>query len=122
MKLLLTTFLLVIAAINTNVSKALNEGDSKKLAGYFYEKVELSILEEEENYSRIQAEQVIKKFFSKYPVVNYETVHMGNAKDGSAFEIGSLVTKSATFRTYFLLKGNGKAQKIHQFRIEESEE
>lgn len=52
-------------------------------------------------------------------MIKYESVHVGNAEDGSAFEIGNLVTKGATYRTYFLLKGKGSSQEIHHFRIED---
>lgn len=118
-KLFIASLLLIVATINGDVSTSLNAGDAKVLSGYFHWSVELSILEEESIYSRTQAEQILKKFFKEHPVVKYESVHMGNSEDGSAFEIGSLVTKSGTYRTYFLLKGNGAKQEIHQFRIED---
>ena len=118
-KLFITSLLLIVATISGDVSASLNAGNAKTLSSYFHVSVELSILDEESVYSKTQAEQILKKFFKEHPVVKYESVHVGNAKDGSAFEIGNLVTKSATYRTYFLLKGNGSAQEIHQFRIED---
>jgi hypothetical protein len=119
MKLFITSLLLIVATISGDVSASLNTGDAKVLSSYFHGSVELSILDEESVYSKTQAEQILKKFFKAHPVTKYESVHVGNAKDGSAFEIGNLVTKGATYRTYFLLKGNGSEQKIHQFRIED---
>ena len=119
MNLFVTSLLLIIATISGDVSAALNKGDAKSLSSYFHSSIELSILDEESVYSNTQAEQILKKFFKEHPVTKYESVHVGNAKDGSAFEIGNLVTKGVTYRTYFLLKGNGKAQEIHQFRIED---
>jgi len=119
MKLFITSLLLIVATISSDVSASLNSGDAKSLSSYFHWSVELSILDEESVYSKTQAEQILKKFFKEHPVVKYESVHVGNAKDGSAFEIGNLVTKGATYRTYFLLKGNGSEQEIHQFRIED---
>ena len=119
MKIFITSLLLIVATINGDVSTSLNTGNAKSLSSYFHWSVELSILEVESVYSKTQAEQILKKFFKEHPVVKYEAVHMGNAKDGSAFEIGNLVTKGATYRTYFLLKGSGSKQEIHQFRIED---
>jgi hypothetical protein len=119
MKLFITSLLLIIATISGDVSSSLNTGNAKGLSSYFHWTVELSILDEESVYSKTQAEQILKKFFKEHPVIKYESVHVGNAEDGSAFEIGNLVTKGATYRTYFLLKGKGSSQEIHHFRIED---
>lgn len=111
--------LLTIATISGDVTKALSAGNAKALAIHFNDNVDLTILDDEDVYSKIQAEQIVKRFFSSHPVQKYEVVHVGNAKDGSAFEIGKLTSKGKVYRTYYLLKGNGEKQKIHQFRIED---
>ena len=118
-KLFIASLLFVVPTITGDVSRSLNSGDAKVLSSFFHWTVELSVLDEESVYSKTQAEQILKKFFKEHPVVKYESVHLGNAKDGSAFEIGNLITKNATYRTYLLLKGSGSEQKVHQFRIED---
>lgn len=121
-KILITGILLAIAAVSGNVSKALSSGDAELLGSQFNETVDLTILDDEGVYSNTQAKQILKEFFSSHPVVGYKVVHVGNAKDGSAYEIGKLSTKTKVYRTYFVLKGEGKKQKIHQFRIEDDNE
>lgn len=121
-KLFITCLLATALGISTQVSKALNSGDGAALAKEFHWSVELSILEEESVYSRTQAEQIMKKFFNAHPVVKYTTVHKGSSNDGAKFEIGTLSTKgNVSYRTYFLMKGKGNKQQIHQFRIESDE-
>lgn len=121
-KTIILTLFLTVAAISSDISKALTTGDAKKLAANFNESVDLTILDDEGVYSKIQAEQIIKKFFNAHPIQKYEVVHVGNSKDGSAFEIGKLSSKTKVYRTYYVLKGNGAQQKIHQFRIEDDNE
>jgi hypothetical protein len=111
--------LIALAPINLEVGKTLNIGDAKSLVAFFPSNIDLTIKNEEGIYTKIQAEQILKKFFTAHPVVKYTVVHVGSAKDGSSFEIGKLQTQSGTYRTYFLLKGKGDNQKIHQFRIED---
>lgn len=122
LKTLFATLLLTLMAVNSEISKAIQNNDAKTLATFFNTTVELDMLGEEGNYSKTQAEQIIKKFFTTYPVSSYKVIHTGNAKDGSSFEIGTVVSKGSEFRTYLLLKGTGAAQKIFQFRVEAENE
>ena len=121
-KILITAVLLSLTTGNVEIHEALNTGNSQKLSTLFAESIDLTILDEEDTYSKKQAEQIIKKFFTNHTIVRYEVVHVGSAKDGSFFEIGKLHTKKKNYRTYFVLKGKQKNQKIHQFRIEDDNE
>lgn len=121
-KVILTSLLIVLAPLNSEVARSIQNGDSKTLANLFSSNIELTIQKNEGTYSKIQAEQIVKKFFTTHPVIKYSTVHQGNAKDGSSFEIGKLQTKAGSFRTYFLVKGDGVNQKVHQLRIEDDNE
>ena len=59
-KTIILTLLLTVAAISSDISKALNTGDAKNLAANFHETVDLTILDDEGMYSKIQAEQIRK--------------------------------------------------------------
>ncbi len=121
-KILITAVLLTLTMGNSDIHKALNTGSPQKLSAFFAESIDLTILDEEDVYSKKQAEQIIKKFFTNHVISSYEVVHTGSAKDGSFFEIGILHTKKKNYRTYFVLKGKLENQKIHQFRIEDDNE
>ena len=121
-KIIFASLLFISVSITGEIVKSIGIGDAKSLASYFNNTVDLIIKSEEGTYSKIQAEQIVKKFFTTHPVVKYTMVHTGKAKDGSSFEIGKLQTKAGIYRTYFLLKTEGNSQKIHQFRIEDDNE
>lgn len=119
---LLLSAIISMSVLNTDVAKSINAGDAKMLASFFSPNIDLTIKHEEGIYTKIQAEQILKKFFASHQVVKYTALHVGEAKDKTSFEIGKLQTQAGNYRTYFLLKGKGADQKIHQFRIEDDNE
>lgn len=104
------------AAIPTGVKDAMKNGNAKELAKFFDKNVELSLLGEENVYSKAQAEQVIKAFFEKNPINNF-TVLFEGGKDASQYAIGKIISGKHTFRFNILVKD----QKILQLRIAEDE-
>jgi len=84
---------------------------------YFNQNVELVVLENDNVYSKAQAQQIVNKFFSSNPPESFTVIHQGG-KEGAQYVIGNLVTGKGTYRVYFLLKKNGGKDYIHQLRIE----
>ena len=110
---LLSSFVFSINGMPVALTTALKKGNYKEIAKSFDETVELEILGQEGIYSKIQAEQVLKTFFSKNMPIDFLTVHEGG-KDSALYAIGKLSTKNGNFRVNFLFK----SQKILQLRIE----
>lgn len=102
------------------VVSSLQTGNAKTLAGYFNQNVELVILENDNIYSKAQAEQIVGNFFSKYQPVRFTELH-SRGKEGAHYVIGNLTTRQETFRVYFLMKKTGGKDIIHQLRIEKQE-
>jgi len=75
------------------------------------------ILDNEDVYSKSQAELIMKDFFSKYPPAEFVIVHEGG-REASRYAIGRLVTEKTVFRLYFLLQKLEDNFFIHQMRIE----
>ncbi len=96
-------------------------GNAAELAKFFHDNVELIILDKEDVYSRSQAEQIIRKFFSEHPPKDFEIIFKGG-KENSRYAIGSLKAPGKKFRVYFLMKKQNGSPYIHQLRIEEEEE
>jgi hypothetical protein len=96
---------------------AFKAGNSKELSKYFNSNLELVIVDNENVYSKPQAEQIIKDFFMKHIPKNFTILHEGG-KEESRYAIGNLVTNNGIFRVYFLLKHKDNMQLIHQLRIE----
>jgi hypothetical protein len=96
-------------------------GNAAELSKFFHDKVELIILDKEDVYSRSQAEQIIRKFFSEHKPRAFKIIFEGG-KENSRYAIGSLQTQGNIYRVYFLMKKRDGSPYIHQLRIEQEEE
>lgn len=86
------------------ISKTLRIGNSRELAFYFNDVVELKIDGEKQNYSSVQAEAIMKNFFVKYPPVGFVKIHKGSSKEGLSYVLGKYSHKKGTHRVYMLIK------------------
>jgi hypothetical protein len=116
----LFTFVSILASAQVQVPdeilQSLKTGDSKTLSEYFNQNVEMVVLENDNVYSKAQAEQIINKFFSNNSPESFSIMHKGGKEDAQ-YVIGNLATNRGNFRVYFLLKKNNGKDYIHQFRI-----
>jgi hypothetical protein len=104
--------------IPQGVIDALRNGNTTALSGYFSTSIELAILDQEDIYSKQQAELIIKDFFAKHVPSSFTILHRGG-KEGSQYAIGNLVTSSGTFRVTIWIKMTQNKPYIHQLRFEE---
>lgn len=101
-----------------DIANALRSGDSKSVSRYFGNTVDLTIISQEEVYSKVQAEQVLKDFFARNPPRSFALIHKGESKEGARYAIGTLVTaQGATYRTYFFIKQQGNIATIQELRF-----
>jgi len=100
------------------VIDALRTGNTTVLSGYFDTSIELAILNQEDIYSKQQAELIMKDFFAKHVPSSFTILHKGG-KEGSQYAIGNLVTSSGTFRVTLWIKMTQNKPYIHQLRFEE---
>ncbi len=107
--------------IPKDISIAFKVGNAKELAHFFNSTIELVILDKEDVYSKIQAEQILDNFFADHYPKSFKVIHQGG-KGESQFAIGKLVTFNGTFRVYLLLKDKNESPFIHQLRIENENE
>jgi len=109
-----------VVKIPDEIISSLNSGNAKVLASYFNQNIELVILEEDNVYSKAQAEQIVTSFFARYQPEKFTIIHKGGP-EGAHYVIGKLVTKQETFRVYFLLKKTADKEIIHQLRIDKQD-
>lgn len=107
--LLLTLFLTCVfisygQSTTENVRLALNAGSAKELIKYFNEVTEVKIDDKGANYSKIQAESILKDFFQQNQVDNFDYIHKGSSPEGLKYNIGMYNAKTGTFRVVVLLK------------------
>jgi hypothetical protein len=96
---------------------AFKAGNAAKIAAYFSENVDLSILESENLYSRSQAEQILKNFFVNHKPIDFTIVHKGKSGQSEYF-IGELTCSDAIFRVTLNSKSDGSAREITALTIE----
>lgn len=106
-----------VAQNTDEIIASLKSGNSKTLSQFFNPNVELVVLENDNVYSKAQAEQIVGHFFESNRPESFTLMHQGG-KEGAKYVIGNLKTANGTFRVYFLLKKNGGKDYIHQLRIE----
>jgi hypothetical protein len=88
-----------------DIGNAIRSGDAKAVSRYFGNTVDLTILNQEEVYSKVQAEQILREFFNKNTPRTFTVIHKGESKEGARYAIGSLLTtQGTTYRVYFYLK------------------
>jgi hypothetical protein len=118
--ILLLLYLPLVAQdeIPNDIILSLNSGNTKLLSEYFNQNVGLAILDNDNVYSKAQAQQIVGKFFSMCQPEKFEIIHKSPGKEGSKYVIGTLSTKQGKFRVSFLLKQDKGKLYIHQLRIE----
>ena len=102
-----------------DIENAMALGNAKLLANYMSTSIEIEINGQEGIYSKSQAEQVLNKFFYKYPPRSFSLSHKGNSAAGARFAVGDYVTgKEHTFRVTIFLKKIGEQYLIQEIEFE----
>ena len=126
MKTLLGILMVMVPSIFLDLSEdialAIRSGNANSVSAYFADKVDMKVLDQENIYSKAQAESILKDFFTKHPVKAFTVVHKSAERNDSQFAIGKLTTANGIYRVHFLMKKSGGSASIHQFRIETSDE
>ena len=92
-------------------------GNSSEIAKFFDNTVEINMPEKSNSYSKSQAELVLKDFFNSNMVKTFEIIHKGE-NSGSQYCIGTLITKSGSFRTTIFMKQKGDKQVLQEITFE----
>jgi hypothetical protein len=117
--LILLSSFIATADVYDDISTALKTGDSRLLSSYFDSSIELTISDKENSYSKAQAEQIVKDFFSKNPPKSYSILHKGSSPDGTKYVIGTLSTSNGkNFRTSYFIKSVSGKTVLQELRIE----
>jgi hypothetical protein len=106
------------ADVIDDIAVAIKAGNSREIARYFSERVEMKVGDNEDLYSKTQAEMILKDFFDKNSPVNFTIKHKGSSQKGLSYVIGVLQTSSGSFRTLIRFKQSGNQLLIQELRFE----
>jgi len=100
------------------ISNLFKAGNSKEIAKTFSPSVALSLIHEEDVYSKIQAEQILKDFFSKHTPTHSIVLHLINTNPNMRFGILSVSTGNGKFRISITSKKVNNSFLITELRID----
>ncbi|WP_420576664.1 DUF4783 domain-containing protein [Ekhidna sp.] len=90
-----------------NIGTAIKAGSSKELIKFCNETVEIKINGESSNYSKTQAEVILRNFFTKNPPKNFTYIHQGSAPEGLKYNIGRYTHENGAYRVVMFIKKIG---------------
>lgn len=117
--ILLSSFTLQNSNIDAVIG-ALRSGNSSELAKYFDDNVELTVPDKSDNYSKAQAQLIVKDFFSNNGVKGFNLEHKGDSPGGH-YCIGTLQTNTGKFRTNVFMKTKNGNEVIKDIRFQSIE-
>jgi hypothetical protein len=99
------------------VISALKEGNATEMGKYFDETVDISLPDKSDSYSKAQAVLILKDFFKNAGVSSFEVKHKGD-NGNDLFCIGTLHTKSGSFRTTVFMRNKSGKQVVKEIRFQ----
>lgn len=95
---------------------AFESGNAEKIASYFSDNVDLSIVGKEDLYSKSQAEQILITFFATHKPKEFKIIHKGKSGQSEYF-IGEL-SAEIIYRVTINSKSSSGSNKINSLTIE----
>lgn len=118
--LLMTLLLSAFKTQESNIEgviNALKSGSSSELSKYFDDNVELTLPDKSDSYSKAQAQQIVRDFFSNNGVRGFELKHKGDGPTGH-YCVGTLQTNSGSFRTNVFMKMKNTKEVVKEIRFQ----
>jgi len=103
-----------------DITTAIRVGNVGELSRYLDSRVDISLPEKSDTYSKIQAEMIIRDFFSTNGVQNFLVKRRGT-NGGSEFCVGVLQTRNGDYRTTFFIKQKGDKQYLQELRFQNNQ-
>ena len=100
------------------ITGAIRLGNAGELSRYLDSRVDISLPDKSDTYSKIQAEMIIRDFFSTNGVQNFLIKHRTSNGGGSEFCVGVLQTKNGDYRTTLFVKQKGDKQLLQELRFQ----
>lgn len=99
------------------IGKYIQQGKADELSAWFAGNLELDILGNVNDCSKIQATQIMKNFFITYSPKSFSIIHK-SGKAPMKYAIGTLMAGGEKFRVTLFVKTQESGNQIQQLRIE----
>ena len=99
------------------VATAIRSGNVNQLSPFFDVRVDISLPDKTDTYSKTQAEMVIGDFFNTNGVQNFKITQQGES-GGTFFCAGILQTRAGNYRTSLFFKHKGDKHFLQEIRFQ----
>ncbi len=100
--------------IVSQVKETIKAGSAKELARYLHQSVDINVEGKQENYSKAQAEFVLRDFFKAHAPSDFSIIHQGSSKSGQPFAIGQYKSNAENYRVFMKIKTVNDQPLIHE--------
>jgi hypothetical protein len=101
-----------------NIVVMLKHGDVHGLTAMFAPTVEITMMDQEDTYSKRQAADVMTKFFAAHKPLRVSLLHKVNSNPKYIFGVAILTSADGTYRISYTLNETGSTMMIIELRIE----
>jgi len=130
MKKIILSLLLLLITVSSSVGADLlgqlsayfRDGDAKKISGYFSPTVTLSILNDNNVYSNVQAEIILETFFKMNRPVSVKILHRLDNNPNYQHAVIQLKTTKGDYRVSYSTRENNSKSQLVELRIEKMKE
>ena len=102
------------------LSSQFRQGNAKEISKYFSPTVNLSILNDNNVYSKVQAEIILESFFKTNSPTGSKVVHRLDSNPNYQYAVIELNTIKGYFRVSYSIKINDNQAQIVEIRIEKA--
>lgn len=101
-----------------HANSALANGNATNLVQLFSTQVDLTLLDQDDLFTKAEAKTLLINFFEKNVPSSFEELHTGESATGLKYVIGKLTTSTGTYRVSFYYKADGSTELIQQLMID----
>ena len=101
------------------IIKAIQRSDAGSLSSSFNTTIELLLPDNENTYSAVQGEMIMKDFFKKYPPDSFIEIQKGTIDQASRFAICNYVTGTRQYQVCINLRKENDRFLIQKIKFEE---
>ncbi|TFF30367.1 DUF4783 domain-containing protein [Mucilaginibacter psychrotolerans] len=100
------------------IAELIKQGNAHELAKYFAASVDITVVDNTNVYSKVQAEVILEKFFKENKPLSIAVLHRVNSSATYNFTVYLLNTDKGKYRVACTMKEVEKAMVVIELRIE----
>lgn len=104
--------------ISDKIADAIRSGNASLLAAYFAPTIQLSVPGKKGDFSKTQAEVIMREFFSQYPPSSFSVNSEGKSSGTNYYTLGVYTSGSVQFKTYYVIQKTESEITLHILKFE----